>query len=137
MPDPIAASVAFLLSDAPLVTLVGSRVFGGELPAREAEHMPRAAVVLKPAGGGLLGTGTIDVGDTRLDVDCYGATPLDAWTVYLAVYGALKGLTRGAYASTVLHWARPSSRGTLARDPDTDWPVTVSSWQVLAGESTP
>jgi len=128
MPDPVAAVAAYLQDVAALT------VFGGELPAREADAMPRRVVVVKPAGGGLLGGGTLAAGDTRLDVDCYGETALDSWLVYQAVYAALKGLTRQTRAETLLHWARPSTRGTLARDPDTDWPVTISSWQVFAGE---
>lgn len=137
MPDPVAAVVAALKADADVADLAGGRVFGGELPAREAKSMPRAAVVLKPAGGGLLGAATADYGDQRLDVDCYAATPLSAWELYLAVYTALKALRRSVHAETLVHWAKPSTKGTLARDPDTDWPITVSSWQVLAGESTP
>lgn len=134
MTDPVAAVVAFLKADDAVAALTGSRVFGGELPGREAKSMPRAAVVLKPAGGGLLGTGSADFGDQRLDVDCYASTPLGAWTLHLAVYTALKHLRRGVYAETLVHWAKPSTKGTLARDPDTDWPIAVSSWQVLAGE---
>lgn len=130
MPDPVAAVVAYLKSATALT------VFGGELPARETHTMPRSVVVVSPAGGGLLGTGTAAYGDLRLDVDCYGQTPHDAWSTYLAVHAALKGLTRQTYAETLLHWARSSSRGTLARDPDTGWPIAVSSWQVLAGETT-
>lgn len=134
--DPVAAVVAYLSSDDAVSARVGSRVFGGELPRREAKNMPRECVLLKPAGGGLLGTADQEYGDTRLDVDCYGETPHEAWLLYLDVAAALKGLRRGVHAGTLLHWARPSTRGTLARDPDTDWPIAVCSWQVLAAEQS-
>lgn len=134
--DPIAAIVAFLKADDAVAALASSRVFGGELPTRETKNMPRAAVVVKPAGGGLLGMVDQDYGDQRVDVDCYAQTAHDAWSLHLAVYAALKHMRRGVHAGTLLHWAKPSSRGTLARDPDTDWPDAISSWQVLAGEST-
>jgi hypothetical protein len=132
--DPIDGLVAFLKLDSEVASLSGGRVFGGELPGRESKSMPRPAVVLKPAGGGLLGTGTLAAGDVRVDVDCYGKQPHEAWRLYLAVGEALKNLRRGVHGGTLLMWARPSSRGTLARDPDTDWPVAVSTYQVLAGE---
>lgn len=132
--DPVAAVVAFLKSDPLLDSLHGGRVFGGELPAHEAKQMPRAVVVVQPAGGGLLGTADQDYGDTRLDVDCYAATAHEAWLLHLAVSRELKHVRRSVLAGTLLHWARPASGGTLARDPDTDWPIAVSSWQVLAAD---
>lgn len=130
--DPLAAVIDFLQSQTVITDLVGSRVFGGELPRSENAQMPRQAVVLTPAGGGLYGTETADWGDSRVDIDCYGASPLDAWELYLAVADALKGMQRQMQAGVLLHWAKPSSRGITARDPATDWPVTISSWQVLA-----
>lgn len=132
--DPIEALVAFLKADSAVAAILSARVFGGELPRRENESMPRACVVLKPAGGGLIGLEYQSYGDMRVDVDCYAATSQGSWTLYRAVYGALKGMQREVFADTLLHWAKPSSRGTTARDPLTDWPVTISSWQVLVAE---
>lgn len=98
--------------------------------------MPRYAVVLKEAGGGLIGQAYQDYGDVRLDITCYGATPYQASRLSSAVYSALKHLEREVVSGVLLHWARPSSKSTGARDPDTDWPVSVSSWQVLSAEIT-
>jgi hypothetical protein len=131
--DPIAAAVAYLKADGS----VGSRVFGGELPGREAKSMPRQAVVVKPAGGGLLGRNGQAYRDQRIDVDCYGETPLEAWGLHLLVEAALSRLSRSVQAGVLLASARSSTRGTLARDPDTDWPVAVSTYQLTLGESTP
>jgi hypothetical protein len=132
--DPIEGLVEFLQADAGVSLLVGSRVYGGELPRADVTSMPRTAVVLKPAGGGLLGTAFQEYGDIRVDVDCWGETPRAAWILYLAVNAALKQLRHEESADVLLRWARPSSRGVSARDPDTDWPVCLSSWQVLAHE---
>lgn len=134
--DPIYGLVGYLAADAGVSALVGTRVFGGELPRSENGSMPRQAVVVQPAGGGIMGLAYQDYGDFRVDVSCYGATPLDAWALYLAVHSALKSLRREVSHSALLHWARPSSKGLSGRDTDTDWPLVISSWQVFAAEVT-
>jgi hypothetical protein len=132
--DPISALVGFLKVQTPVTALGGTRVFGGELPRNENQSMPRTAIVLSPAGGGLIGLEYQTFGDQRVDVACYGATVKASWDLYLAVHQALKLLKREVYADTLLHWARLSSAGASGRTPDTDWPITISSWQVLAAE---
>lgn len=135
MQDPIEALVAFLKADPPTAVLTAGRIYGGLLLRADTPGMPRAAISMRPAGGGLLGRGYETVTDVRVDVDCYGADPKQAWGVYLAAHQALKLLRRNVSAGTLLHWARPSSAGVLAVDPQTDWPIVLSSWQVLFSET--
>lgn len=132
--DPIAALIALLKDDADVTTEVGTRVFGGELPPEETESMPRSAIVVKPAGGGFLGSAYQQWGDTRADVVFYGSTPKDAWDVYRAAHPVLKQLGRSHWAGCLLHWAKLSGGPVSMRDADTDWPVVFTSWQVLASE---
>lgn len=135
MPDPIEALRAFLRADAAIDGRVDGRVFAGELPRKETEQMPREAVVIRPGGGpDAIGGGYQSYGDLRLDVLCYGSTPHNAWLLHLDVHAALKDLKRKVFAETLLHWARPSVKGQTGRDPEKDWPLTLSSWQVLASE---
>ena len=94
--------------------------------------MPRAAVVVNPSGGGFLSHG--DYGDIRIDLACYGATRLESWQVYRACRFALKALRRELLGETLLHWARVFSEGSSGLDPDTDWPVTLASWQVFSAD---
>lgn len=131
--DPVLALATFLRADSDVAAMAGERVFSYELPP---DHSTPAAptVLLKPAGGGLIGQATQEYGDTRVDVDCYGRTPKESRQLDLAVYRALKHLARAVHDDVLLHWARSSSKGVPARDPETDVPVTVSSWQVLAAE---
>ena len=130
--DPIGALVGITtLPNAPSSIV---RVFGGTLPRSEVGSMPRTSVVVKAAGGGLLGLEGQVYGDRRVDVDCYGATGHESWNVYLAVEAALESLSHEVWGDALLKWAKPSSRGFQAKDPDTDWDDTVSSWQVLAGK---
>ena len=130
--DPIAAVRSILLSDATIEPLVGDRVFGGAIPADENAAMPRACVLLSPAGGGLIGRGYQDYADTRIDTHCYGSTPHEAWMLHLAVRAVLTQLRRQVSNSVLIHWARISSDGALARDHAKEWPLCYASYQVLA-----
>lgn len=133
VPDPTAALVAYLRADTALYALVGARVYGAELPASEASHMPRAAVVVRDAGG-MGARSEAPVWTPRVDVWCYGATPLEAKAVHLAVHAALRVLHRQVHAGALLHAASPGSGPHADRDPDTRWPLVWSSWTVIAGE---
>ena len=133
MVDPIAAVRAVLRADAAVAALVGDRVYGGELPRAAVDAMPRTAVVVSGAGGPG-GGGYIDFAKVRLDVDCYGATPKEAWQLHLAVRTALKHLRRTVVKGVLLHSADVSADGSSGRDPDTDWPVTVSSYLLSVAE---
>lgn len=132
MANVIEAVRLYLAADAGVAGRVDTRVFGGELPRTENDSMPRAAVVVSRAGGGLLGTTTTLYGDVRLDVDCYGADPVEADGLYEDVERALKSLGGALYDEVRLLWAKPSAGGVRGRDPDADWPMVISSWQVLA-----
>lgn len=77
----------------------------------------------------------VQVGDHRVDVMSFGENPYEADRLHRAVYGALKQMRRNVQGQAMLHWAKPSSTGTALRDPDTEWPYTLSSWQVLVAET--
>lgn len=137
VPDPVAALIAFLRADSNVAALVGTRVFAPELPRNQTGNMPQACIVIRPAGGGFLGQAYEDYGDVRFDIDCYASddrNPHSGWTLYLAVYEALKHMRRSVQADVLLHWAKSSSKGITLRDPDTDWAYTASSWQVFVSE---
>lgn len=134
-PSPIAALIEYLNADVTIAEEVGDRVFGGEIPSDRDEDMPEPTIVVKRAGGlDIIGQGYQDYGDIRVDVLCYAATPFAAEELALAVQPALKQMRRTVYDDCVLHWARKSGGTLPLRDPDTDWPLVVSSWQVLVGE---
>jgi hypothetical protein len=132
--DPIAAVVGFLGADSAIGALAEDRIWGGELPPEYIQHWPGAATGAPPPGGGLLGRGYQQYGDHRIDVDCYGTTRPSSYKLYLAVRRALKDLRRAVHDDALLHWARVSSEGRTLVDPNTGWPLTIASWQVLVGE---
>ncbi|MCZ7538240.1 MAG: hypothetical protein M5T61_21420 [Acidimicrobiia bacterium] len=132
--DPIDALVSWLRLDSDLVALVGGRVYGGQVPQFENASMPRPLVTVNPAGGGFLGRSQ-DYGDRRIDVDCYGQTRPESWAVYLASRGRASSISNASSPTGCSwHWANEASRGTSGVEPDTDWPVTYSSWQLLASD---
>lgn len=137
-PDPVRALVAYLRAQPGIAGLAGSRVFTEELPQTENVRMPQAAVVVSPAGGGLIGNAQL-YGDRRVAIVCYGTTTATARTLYNEVRAAMKNLRRELVSDTattrvLLHWARISAEGSSGRDVATNWPVCTSSWQILAAD---
>jgi hypothetical protein len=126
--DPIADIRTLLLADTAVAALVDTRVFGGELPEAESAQMPRAAVVVSPAGG----PGRpkfMKIRHTRVDTICYGATLHDSWALHLAVREALETLAR---SSGSLKAIEMSADAANARDPVKQWPTCYASYRVLS-----
>jgi hypothetical protein len=137
LPDVIGAIVTFLKDDADVNAITSGRIYGGELPPSVVPNMPAKVIVVKDAGGvEAFGTAYQEWGDKRYDVICYGTTPKTAKDVYRNVYPAMKQLRREVHLQTLLHWAKQAGGPMPLRDPDTDWPSTFSSWQVLSAEVT-
>jgi len=132
--DPIAALIAFLEADAPIVALVGTRIYGAESRVTEADNQPRYMLVVRTTGG--IAQGYVDMMVPRVDFECYGATPLQAFTLYLALHEALKNLSRDVHNSTLLHLANQTAGPAQTRDEDTHWPLVWSSWNVWVGEAS-
>jgi len=135
--DSIKAIIDILKADAGITTLVGTRVFGLELPQAEAANMPRKAIVIQPSGGAGFGVGErdyIEHSAPRIDVFSYGETPFEAGRVRREVYDVLKQLKRTVINSTLVHWANPAGGPLPLRDPDTDWPLQFESFQVFFAE---
>lgn len=133
--DPATAIVAYLKQDADVTALVSTRVFGAELPDTQTPSMPQGCVVVRLAGSpDQMGQAYQEYGDVRIEVRSYGATPYTATQVARAVHGRLKQMRRNMQGTTILHWARGSGGMQQLRDPDTEWPFTLSTYQVLAAE---
>ena len=135
------ATIAFIKAQTAVTALVGTHVYGATLPRTliESGTMPTYAIVVRHAGGGRLGKGGQLLRDRRLDIDTYGATPQLADDLYEALSDRLRllgfaGSPRflDAGSHTLLHWAIPENDGINVVDPNTTWPLTFSSWQVLA-----
>jgi hypothetical protein len=132
--DAIEATRAVLLDSADVGQLVAGRVYGAELPGGDAGSMPRAAVVVGVAGTPSLRPGTRDYigwSKRRVDIRCYGQSFQQAMRVAAAVDAHLKEWERrginGVLVDSFTHTAGPIQ----FRDADTDWPLVVTTWNVL------
>lgn len=146
MPDAFAYDVgalrAFLVADATVNTLSGGRVFANELPDAEAAAMPRKCVILTSAGlgsRGLSARSNLAVSSRTKLVRCYGETPYESRRMFDAVNQALKALTRRlatpAGLSPVLVYSAVATGGvTTTREPESEWPVSFSSYDVLTAD---
>jgi hypothetical protein len=129
-PDPVTALVAYLRANINAPTLV----FGQELPASQADSMPKPVVVCRSAGGPL-DRGFLTLGNTRIDVRCYGATPFAAMSLYQETHALMKyGIQRIAVGPTLLHSATLESGPNHLREPDLDWAFILSSWLVKSAQ---
>lgn len=132
MPDRIAALTALLKADGATAALAGARVFGGELPAAEARHMPRHAIVLTPSGGASLTGDTFVEHDTgRVDLFAYGPTPAAAEQLLAVAALAFRRARRKVWAGVLVHWVKPAGGTSGGRDPDAAWPRAFQSFQVF------
>jgi hypothetical protein len=130
--DLIAGLVAILLADSGVAAMAATRVFGGELPAAEAKHMPRTALVVAASGGVSLTGGSYAEHDTgRVDLFAYGSTQHEANLLLAAAAIALRRIKRKVSAGVLIHWAQPAGGGTGGRDPALTWPRAFQSFQVF------
>lgn len=132
--NPLSALQAYLKADTDVAALAGARIYVAENPYDEAENQPRYKVVMWPTGG--RPEHYVPLQPTRVDIECFGATQLQGYTLFLAVYEAMKTIAREDNSDTLLHVATQSAGPLTGRDETTHWPYTWSSWLVIAGEET-
>lgn len=125
--DAVAAVVQLLVG----AGLAGGRVFGGSLPQEENEHMPRAAVVVRDAGGaGTFGGGYLPTVDDRVDVRCYAASEYAAKQLSVAVSLVLHRARDFTTGHGRVLWARRAGGPVAVRETQTGWELNLTSWQV-------
>lgn len=125
IPDPIGDIVKLLKADTAVAASAGTRVYAGGIPEKQQAAMPQATVVVKAAGGpGRRGYNRYR--QTRIDTICYGADPHESWLLHCAVREVLELLRM----TGAIFWATPSSDGTNAIDPTTQWPTCFASYIV-------
>lgn len=131
IPDILGALLLYLRAQPEITALTNTRIYGIELPASEAQHMPRACLVVRFAGGVGPPYG-VALMTPRVDVWHYGSSPSQAQELWRRVYTALNAMSREVQNGTLLHAAQESMGPMSTREPDTDWPVVLESWQILA-----
>ena len=136
--DAKGALITHLKTDGDLSGLVGTSIFGYELPRDETDSMARKALVVSPSGGGspLFAQGTMPLEVQTFDFFCYGETLYQAEAVRRAAHGALRSIQKVIISSVLIHWARPAGGVAHGIDPVTQWPLVWASWQVMTDERT-
>jgi hypothetical protein len=136
MPDVIEGIKQALLADSTVSSITSNNVYDLELPLQMDPSMPTRAIVIRGAGGPG-GPATLQIVESRLNLMCWGETPHLAHTVYNAVYAVLKGMLPSVWANTYIHGCILAAGEIPFRDPDEQWPYSMSSWLVRSSDLTP
>lgn len=138
----LADAAARLLADHPVAS---GRVFAGDLPKAEHASMPRECVTVRSSGGAGAGSHWMRTGRQRLDVKSYGATPYEAAWLDFTVGTVLQLWKQSTVTITdpdgndfdlkVGSFTHVGGPNELV-DPDTDWPFTLSVWEVWGDRYT-
>lgn len=135
--DPTLAIAAYLKAQPAVSEAVEGRVFRPDLDPAEDALMPRACVLVRPAGGGqMFGRDYLPFIDSRLDLVCYGSTRLEAENVGREVALALKELRHSTWEKVIVRWARITSQPISAIDPNTNWDLALVTTQVMHSSRT-
>lgn len=136
VPNVIGASILQLRSFSELTALCGSgspRISGAKQTAWNP--MPRTAIWVRGTGGPGAGEwADVDRMQARIDLYCYGATPLTAYELWMMAHACFcpsrtsrlsRSFTRiTCRVEDVAHLAGPFN----AIEPETEWPVTWASY---------
>lgn len=141
MADLHEAVIAVLKDPQEIFDLVGddventSRVFGIEIPASEAEYMPRKLIVVRQSGMGGQSGGFVRVQKPLIDVAYYGETPYEAEVLRLEVNRYLKNFRRRMSEGFLLHSFDLVNGPIHLREPQTEWPYVLETWRCMASET--
>lgn len=134
MVDYVAGLIALLRASEPLQLLVEDRIYGMELPRdTTSSEMPRTALVVNPSGG--LGIPSYaPITRPRIDLRAYGSSPNAAMKALLAAHDVLKYAKNDSTTGVKFYGLTLLSHPVNLREPDTEWPLAVSSWEMLVNE---
>lgn len=112
-----------------------SRVFGIEVPASEAEFMPRKLIAVRQSGMGGQSGGFVRLQRALIDIACYGETPFEAERLRLEVSRFLKDFRRRTSEGFLLHSFDLVNGPIHLREPQTEWPYVLETWRCMASET--
>lgn len=135
MVDVITAVREILKHDPDVNLMTGGRVFGGELPPTEVEHMPRKTVVVMYAGGDPR-RGTTPVAGARLVVWSWAESFHEAGRLDAAVFDVLENVIRRTVGNVLVHAILPIGAPSMFKDADAGWPAYARSASVIIDQRT-
>ena len=131
--NPIKSLMTILQNDETIMILTGGLFFGGELPRDQMHYLPRKCLVLLPSPtSGAGGYAPLDF--TNVDTYCYGASHIEAYDIDLEVYRVIKNINRESASDMIIYSATMTSGPVIARDPESDWPYVMRTYNVLTSD---
>ena len=91
--------------------------------------MPQACIIMTNSGGAGTGLGArslVPWTNTRIDIRCYAHTTYETTQIHWEVYRALMAVGRQLVGATLVYDFVVTGGPINNRDPDTDWPFTMS-----------
>lgn len=125
------ALVAFLKADSAVLALVGTSVYGVEIPPKKAPDMPAKTVTIRPEGGPT-NRGTVPVYRPRFEFWSTAETFLEAMEIDGAVYDALVGISREDVSGVGIYAALPAAGARASREATTGWRAMVRAAEIVA-----
>jgi hypothetical protein len=129
----------YLQSCATLMTEVSSRIYGGSLDTPPGINEAKKYIAF--VGDGAPGHQDIPMADERFTFHCYGASQLEARSVYNNLLDALhraanKRPTISTGKTALIRSAMLVMGGQDLPDPGTNWPRVVCAFQIVYYEGT-
>ena len=133
--DPLPVVRAYLAADADLDTASDGRIYIGGVPTAQVKQMPRCCIILSDAGGNLAAG---QDPEERIRVQCrvYHETMYEARNTAFQVRARLRALNGYKYSGSAILTAAPSGGPNTRVEPDTHWPVSISTYVIMYPEIT-
>ena len=127
--SPITATIAVLRASAVVGEAGIEHIHGGEIP-KDRVSIDEPRIVVVPSGLPNPKRDTLPTIIRRVDARCYGRTPMEAEQVQLAVVYALTVWKYGVAERHLVHWLNHVSGPVTMRDPNTDQPLQVVTFNI-------
>lgn len=114
----------FLLQS-PITSLTGDRIYAGHNTPPDSYVTGQKAITFRPRGGGLDFTGRLLT--ESFQFKCYGASPLEAYELYMALVSVLHEANTGG-----LRYAELEVSGEPLQDPEpANWHFVLTFFRVV------
>lgn len=125
MIDAHTALRTYLIAASPLRTLLGGAyVYWPELPASRSVSPIGKNIVFRFSGGPT--SPYLPTQQARVNFRCYGASHVEAMTVYRALYDRLHAIQNVIVGDTGIYGAEEDTPGEPLEDPGTGWPFVFT-----------
>ena len=131
--DPLPTVRAYIAADANIDAECNGRVYVGRIPAPDVKAMPLCCIVVSDAGGNQAGG---QDPEERIRVHCkvYHVTEYQARTMAFKVRRRMRVLNGYTHQGSKILTAAMSGGPITSTEPDTHWPVSFASYDIVYAE---